>query len=307
MDEDAIDKSPDINEIEKSDVPTVIKQISEIQVPSHIIENIDVKSIGQRFSDLFEELDRVQEDVKELDNAGIIKKFLWAVSGKTTEVMLDAQQIQAELAKLQSMLILLNTMFAKELNRQQTLISKQQKIIEEQNEEIKNHQKELEKQNEKLLETQEVILKLVNFTNEQEEVLRNLFSKADYIRDVEKKFNHDIGNIRNSMQEVKADNERGIKGFTEYIENVIGELSSTKESLEQFGNSYTEDKKEIQDSINSIGEEGLKKHADIHNRISAMEEGFNHKIKGLFSKGLIILGVNFCIIIGIIILLIFGK
>lgn len=322
MDTEATNKTIIDDETEKSNVPDIIRQISEIQVPSHIIENIDVKGIGQRFAGLFEELDEAQKNFKELNNAGIIKKFWWALTGKTTEILLDAQQIQAELAKLQSMLIMLNTMFAKELNRQQTLISNQQKIIEEQNSEIRNQQDELERQNKKIIETQEVILKLVHLTNEQEEVLKELFSKADYIKEVENKLSKDICDTRLDMKDMKAVYEKNnsvlksdfnkiiennMKALMEHFENINGEITVTRESFEGFGKSYALDKEYLQSSIDQLHKDGTKNSNDTNQRILAIEKGFNQKLEGLRSKGLIALGVVFSLLIILIILLIFRK
>jgi hypothetical protein len=217
------------------EVSRTVKELTSIELPTQIIKNIDIKAIASRMASLFDELKDLTSLKTERDKAGFLKKFWWALTGKTTDSVVQALDVQGELLKVQSMLMVLNTMFAKELNKQQEFMASQQEEIKSVNEEIISHAKKIDKQNNELKSQQTTILNLVHLSKEQEKSIRDIVQQAINVSKLHNSFQDEIKTIINQAQtqiaqrenrltmiieQTKSDQEKKISDLVEQAENL---------------------------------------------------------------------------------------
>jgi len=191
----------------------IIRKFSEIELPSEIIDIIDLEKIAKEYKKKFKKLDKYKEYKKDRDEAWFGKKWWLTLSGEDSDQLKDAVISQSELLKMNSELIVLNTIFAKELNRQQKQIDVQQKEIKGQNDEIKDQQTKLEEQANELDEQQKRILDLVHLTDGQEKAIKDLRDRAQRVEELESEFNENLKSLKQNAQEFKDQTEKGFKNL----------------------------------------------------------------------------------------------
>lgn len=240
----------------------IIKRYAEIELPQDLIEEIDLKKMGDSLSKQFKKVDDFKNFKDEWDNKGFFGKLWGRIKGEPNKHRDAAIINQGDLLKMIAELTVLNTIFAKELNRQQKLIDAQQKEIIQQNIKLEAQQKELEKQqkgleeqNNKLDEQQKRILELVHLTDEQEGKIKNLLEKAEKLHELEKITEAKIGELKNEFKENSNKFQYLEVNLNAKIESAI---SDTAKLLEEIKTSNQNEYSKIYNSISSNIQDVLK-------------------------------------------------
>ncbi|MDG7001778.1 MAG: RICIN domain-containing protein [Nitrososphaerota archaeon] len=216
-------------------LPESLQELTKVDLPTQIIEDIDIKAIAKKMGKLFKDLNRVTKLKHDREDDGFLKKFRKALSGETTDSLVDALDVQGELLKIQSALMVLNTMFAKVLKKQQDYIVTQQDDIRSVNQQIISDEARLDAQNEEIKAQQNTILSLINLTSEQEKKIRDVIRQAQYVKELEARLDQSVGALSETIQantdETKAEFSRQLEAANREQRSALQDAVQNLESI----------------------------------------------------------------------------
>jgi hypothetical protein len=126
----------------------VINELATIEISNDILQQLDVRSLGQNFSNNFRKLDDLKNFRAEYEKENWLMR--WWHNDKLRDAQLGSIEVQAEFSKTIGQLMVISLMQSKKLAEQQVQLNDQQGKLRAQAEGITDHACELQKQHEVL-------------------------------------------------------------------------------------------------------------------------------------------------------------
>lgn len=258
----------------------IIRQIAEVQVPSELIENINIQKMMEVIGDKIDKVEEFKDYQDEFNNMGFFKKFWAKLKGEPNKKRDDALLHMGDLLNMIAQLTVVNTALAKALNSQQIQLKNQQTEIKEQNGKIEIQNDKIEKQTISNGEQQQRILGLVSLTDEQEHKIKTLREKAEKLDLIEtehlnkiKQLNlefvkvnekfAEIGNSFNSkLNEATAKTSAAFNDFNDSLQKTRSEIDNANKQFESY--SHT-----IKQSIENLKSESAKQNIELQQNIDS--------------------------------------
>ena len=244
----------------------LIKQMSTINLPQELLNEVDIVNIGNEFHQNFKKLEDFSRTRDKYEKRGLWEK-LWDVitfDNTLKNAQFDAIEVQSKFNKSLGQLMYLSVIQSQLLDSQQKEMAKQQGEIKLQTASLENHtsliesqHKELASQSRKLQDTLNGFIELKGFTQNELKTFVAIANDVKLVRDNLQKFVADSLSVMSDKVNAKT-NE-----VTNQVEIVKGQISAVQENnkiLEAEFRSTTEGiveqsrnvSLELKDSISSV-------------------------------------------------------
>lgn len=229
----------------------VIERMAQLEVPSELLNQVDVEDVLRRFQQNFKNLDDLKNFRSEYEKRNFFKRLI--TGSELKDKQLNAQEVQGEFSKSLGQLMVISLLQSQRLQEQQSQLAIQQTAIKQHAEKIESNNAELATQQETLIEQADELDRLVKGLLEvrglTQEGARQLISIASEVKtakaDLLSSFEQSVHEVRQTSERIESETHAAREDLYARLSTHVEEVGATVRGETEYRTSLQREMKGV--------------------------------------------------------------